>query len=126
MYTLLIVIHIIACLILIVAILLQSGRGGGLAGMFGGGGATQTIFGVRTPKFLTRLTTAAAIAFLLTCISLTILSSKRAKSLMPVVKETEVEVEESPLPEPAAQDIPEETQEEKPAESEAEPLVPQE
>ncbi|GAG92952.1 unnamed protein product, partial [marine sediment metagenome] len=38
MYTLLIVIHIIACLILISAILLQSGRGGGLAGMFGGGG----------------------------------------------------------------------------------------
>lgn len=81
--------------------------------MFGGGGATQTIFGVRTPKFLTRLTTAAAIAFLLTCISLTVLSSKRVKSLMP-------------LPEPAAQDLPEETQEEKPSESEAQPQTPQE
>jgi len=101
MYTLLIGIHIVACIILISAILLQSGRGGGLAGMFGGGGATQTIFGVRTPKFLTRLTTAAAIAFLSTCISLTVLSSRRAKSLIPIV-------------------------EAKPEESEAEPLVPQE
>ncbi len=121
MYSLLIVIHIIACIILISAILLQSGRGGGLAGMFGGGGASQTIFGVRTPKFLTRVTTAAAIAFLLTCISLTILSSRRVKSLMPGVKETELEteleVEESPLPEPVAQ-------EEKAEGSEAEPSLP--
>jgi len=121
MYSLIIAIHIIACIILISAILLQSGRGGGLAGMFGGGGASQTIFGVRTPKFLTRVTTAAAIAFLLTCISLTILSSRRGKSLMPGVKETEVEtgleVEESPLPEPTAQ-------EEKAEESEAEPSLP--
>ncbi|MBL7091842.1 MAG: preprotein translocase subunit SecG [Candidatus Omnitrophica bacterium] len=115
-------------MILITAILLQSGRGGGLAGMFGGGGAAQTIFGVRTPKFLTRLTTAAAVVFLLTCISLTVLSSKKVKSLMSGVKKAEVEtkVEESPLPQPPTQDVPEETQEEKPSESEAQPQTPQE
>ena len=82
MYALVIVIHIIACFILITAILLQSGRGGGLAGLFGAGGATQTIFGARASTFLTRATTVAAIAFLLSCITLTVFSSRRGKSLL--------------------------------------------
>ena len=83
MYGVVIVIHIIACFILIATILLQSGKGGGLAGLFGaGGGATQTIFGARASTFLTRATTVAAIAFLLSCITLTIFSSRRGKSLL--------------------------------------------
>ena len=81
MYILVIVIHVIACSILITAILLQSGKGGGLAGLFGSG-PTQTIFGARASTFLTRVTTAAAVAFLLTCISLTILSKGKSKSLL--------------------------------------------
>ncbi len=81
MYAAIIVIHIIACIILITAILFQSGRGGGLADLFGGG-SSQTIFGARASTFLTRATTAAAVAFLLTCISLTVFSSRKAKSLM--------------------------------------------
>ena len=89
MYAFIMVIHVIACLILITAILLQSGKGGGLAGLFGSG-TSQTIFGARASTFLTRLTTSAAIAFLLTCISLTVFSSRRVKSLMTGVKETAV------------------------------------
>ena len=81
MYTFVIIIHIIACLILIASILLQSGRGGGLTGLFGGG-STQTIFGSRASTFLTRATAVAAVAFLITCISLTIFSSRRGKSLL--------------------------------------------
>ncbi len=81
MYALVIVIHIIACFILIAAILLQSGKGGGLAGLLGGG-ESQTIFGSRASTFLTRLTTIAAIAFLLSCVSLTVISSQRGKSLL--------------------------------------------
>ena len=81
MYTLVIVIHIIACFILIASILLQSGRGGGLSGLFGGG-TTQTIFGARASTFLTRATTVAAVTFLLTCITLTVFSSRRGRSLL--------------------------------------------
>ncbi len=103
MYTLIIVIHIIACFILIASILLQAGRGGGLSDLFGGG-ASQTIFGTRTSTFLTRATTVAAIVFLLTCISLTILSGRRGRSLL----EGKTEVSE-------------ETPEEKTGGSEAEP-----
>lgn len=81
MYILVIIIHVIACIILITAILLQSGKGGGLAGLFGSG-PTQTIFGARASTFLTRATTVAAVAFLLSCISLTILSRGKGKSLL--------------------------------------------
>ena len=89
MYATIITIHIIACIILIAAILFQSGRGGGLADLFGGG-SSQTIFGARASTFLTRATTIAAITFLLTCISLTIFSSRRVKSLMSGVGQAEV------------------------------------
>lgn len=121
MYSLIIVVHVIACFILIAAILLQSGRGGGLSGLFGQG-SSQTIFGTRASTFLTRATTAAAIIFLLTCISLTIFSSRKLRSLMSGVKEPEV-VEEI-LPESQAQEAPEETQEERPGGSEAQPQIP--
>ena len=81
MYTFLIVIHIIACLVLIAVILLQAGRGGGLSEALGGG-TPQTIFGTKTTTFMTRATTICAIVFLLTCLSLGILSIRRGRSLM--------------------------------------------
>ncbi len=105
MYALVIVIHVIACIILITAILLQSGKGGGLAGLFGAG-PSQTIFGARASTFLTRVTTAAAIAFLLTCLSLTIFSSKRVRSLMADVKGINIQenIENSEAPTQPAQE----------------------
>ena len=60
------IIHVIVCLILILVVLLQSGKGADLAGAFGGGGS-QTAFGARgTATFLSKLTTGAAIVFMLT------------------------------------------------------------
>lgn len=76
-----ITIHVIACLILITSILLQSGRGSGLSDLFGGG-TSQTIFGTRISTFLTRITTTAAVVFLLTCLGLTIFSGRSARSLL--------------------------------------------
>lgn len=108
MYTLIIVIHVVACLFLIATILLQSGKGGGLAGLFGGGGTSQTIFGARASTFLTRATTAAAVGFLLTCITLTVLSSRKGKSLLEgkrALSEEVIEealIDEPILPEPEA------------------------
>ncbi|TFG56301.1 MAG: preprotein translocase subunit SecG, partial [Candidatus Aminicenantes bacterium] len=46
MSAIIIVLHIIVCLILIFAVLLQSGKAADLAGAFGGGGS-QTAFGGR-------------------------------------------------------------------------------
>ncbi len=58
--------HVIVCVILVLVVLLQSGKGADLAGAFGGG-ATQTAFGSRGPaSFLSKMTTVAAVVFMLT------------------------------------------------------------
>lgn len=63
MFWALIVIEIIVSVLLMVAILMQSSKGGGLAGTFGGG-QVGMMFGVRrTADFLTRATQVLAIIF---------------------------------------------------------------
>lgn len=65
-------VHLLVCFILIVSVLLQSGKGADLAGAFGGGGS-QTAFGSRGPAtFLSRLTTFAAITFMVTSLTLAV------------------------------------------------------
>jgi len=74
--TLLIIIHIIICFILIVAVLLQSGKSADLAGAFGGVGS-QTVFGPRgAGSFLSKITTICAILFMITSFGLWLTSSK--------------------------------------------------
>ncbi len=43
----LVVIHILVCILLIISILMQSSKGGGMAGVFGGGGNVGGVFGGR-------------------------------------------------------------------------------
>jgi len=75
MYGLLLVLHILICLSLVLVILLQSGKGGGLAGGAFGGTA-QTVFGGRgATDFLTRATMVLGGAFFLTSLALALLSS---------------------------------------------------
>jgi preprotein translocase subunit SecG len=63
-------IHVLACLFLIVVVLLQTGKGADMGAVFGGG--SQTLFGSSgAGNFLTKLTTATAIAFMLTSLFLT-------------------------------------------------------
>jgi preprotein translocase subunit SecG len=72
------VVHVVVCLILIVVVLLQHGKSADIAATFGGMGS-QTAFGPRgTATALSRLTTWCAIIFMLTSISLTIFSSRKA------------------------------------------------
>ena len=81
MFNFVMVIHIIASLVLILVILMQAGRGGGMSEMFGGA-STQTIFGTSVGQFLTKATAVCAVLFIITSLSLAVLSSKRSKSLM--------------------------------------------
>jgi preprotein translocase subunit SecG len=79
---LIIILHIIVCLILIFAVLLQSGKAADLAGAFGGGGS-QTAFGTRgTASLLSKLTTASAILFMLTSLGLWILTGREGSSVV--------------------------------------------
>ncbi|MGH7197651.1 MAG: preprotein translocase subunit SecG [Candidatus Omnitrophota bacterium] len=81
MYALLIIVHIFVCLVLIAVILLQAGRGGGLSEMIGGG-QPNTLFGTQTNVFMTRATEVCAVVFVITSLSLGILSIQRGKSLI--------------------------------------------
>ena len=78
---LLIVLHVVICFILIAVILLQAGRGQGLAGPSFTAGSVQSLFGTRAADFLTKATTVSAILFLFTCIGLDVIETQKSKSL---------------------------------------------
>jgi len=79
LYYAVLTVHVIVCVILVMVVLLQSGKGADLAGAFGGG-ATQTAFGSRGPaSFLTRMTTVVAIIFMLTSIGLSMMGNNRVE-----------------------------------------------
>lgn len=93
MYTVLIIIHVVASIFLIAVILLQAGRGGGLADSFGGS-QMQNLFGTKSTTVLAKMTAGCAIMFIITCLSLAIISSHRSKSLIDKFAIPDVNVEQ--------------------------------
>jgi preprotein translocase subunit SecG len=82
MSALIIALHVIVCLVLIFAFLLQSGKAADLAGAFGCGGSA-TAFGARgSASLLSKLTTGAAILFMITSLGLWILSGREGSSVV--------------------------------------------
>jgi len=77
METLVTIIHIMVCIFLVISVLLQAGKGGGMGAAFGGGGS-GSVFGGRGPAtFLQKMTTAVAFIFMLTSIVLAKFSTKK-------------------------------------------------
>jgi preprotein translocase subunit SecG len=77
MYTFLLVVHILACFTMVGVILLQSGKGAEIGAAFGG--SSQTLFGSRgAATFLSKVTVVAAVVFMLTALSLAVLSRERS------------------------------------------------
>ncbi|HEV8716555.1 MAG TPA: preprotein translocase subunit SecG [Candidatus Binatia bacterium] len=75
-YTLLIVIHVLSCIFLVTVVLLQQGKGADIGAVFGG--SSQTLFGSSgAGNFLTKLTSATAIIFMLTSLTLTYGAAKQ-------------------------------------------------
>jgi preprotein translocase subunit SecG len=71
MFAAMLSIHILVCVSLIVVVLLQSGKGGGLAGAFGGAGGVGAVFGGQAAAtFLTKATRYLAIGFMVTSLAL--------------------------------------------------------
>ena len=74
--------HVLICAFLILTVLLQSGKAGDLASAFGGAGS-QTAFGTRSAAtLLTKLTTFAAVSFMVTCLVLSGWSQRSTSSVM--------------------------------------------
>ena len=75
------IIHVSVCLFLMLVVLLQQGKGGGMGAAFGGG-ATQQVFGGRgAGNLLTRATAICAGIFMLTSVSLAYVSSSGDRDL---------------------------------------------
>jgi preprotein translocase subunit SecG len=80
MSTLITVVHIITCVLLVLVVLIQSGKGAEISASFAG--SSQTVFGSSGgANFFTRFTSVAAAIFMLTSLSLTIIQNKGRKSL---------------------------------------------
>jgi preprotein translocase subunit SecG len=98
MFTIITILHVIVCFALVLIVLLQAGKGAELGAAFGG--ASQTIFGsAGAMGFLSKLTTIAAVIFMITSLLLAFASSKRASSLMGErpVQSVPVESEKAPI-----------------------------
>jgi preprotein translocase subunit SecG len=96
-------IHILNCIGLIIVVLLQAGRGAGMAGVFGASSAGTQIFGGRgAGGFLGRLTAIMAIVFMITSVTLT-LARPTASKTRSVVREA---AEKAPAPPGGGTEIP--------------------
>lgn len=86
MHVLIILIHLIVCFALIAIVLLQTGKGASMGAMFGGAG-NQTLFGqTGASTFLGKATTVAAVIFMLTSLSLAVISKSGDKSVVSDMK----------------------------------------
>ena len=87
----LITLHVLVSAILISMVLLQKGKGADIGAAFGG--ASQTVFGPRgAASFMSKLTTGAAVLFMITSLGLAYQSSKRsASSVMEGVKQEQTQ-----------------------------------
>src|SRR5688500_16332795 len=78
MSTLITVLHVIVCLFLMLTVLLQSGKGGGMGGAFGGSNAGTVFGGSGASTFLRKLTAGAATVFMITSMVLAFIASHNA------------------------------------------------
>ena len=79
--TVIVVVHILVCIALILIVLLQAGKGAEMGAAFGG--ASQTIFGsAGAMGFLSKLTTVAAVIFMITSLLLTFSTTRKVSTIM--------------------------------------------
>jgi preprotein translocase subunit SecG len=95
-YAILIFVQLVISILLVIAILMQAAKGGGLAGI-GGGLTSSAMFGGRSAAtFLSRATTILAVLFMLNCLTLSVLS--KARTAPRSVTQTEEVQPISPVP----------------------------
>ena len=102
MYTFLLIIHVLVSLLLTLTILMQSSKGGGLSGTFGGAGGSSMFGGREAATFLSKLTTGLAVAFFVISIFIGFISIPRGEASSIIKREADKRVVPSAnLPVPA-------------------------
>jgi preprotein translocase subunit SecG len=82
LYYLLTSLYVFVCMVLLMVILLQQGKGGDMASAFGGG-SSQTAFGARGgATLLTKMTTVFAVLFMLGALALAIIGQRGPSSIV--------------------------------------------
>ncbi len=90
--------YVVICLVLLMSILLQQGKGGDIASAFGGSGS-QTAFGARAgATLLTRITTVTAVLFMVGSIGLGILWQRGGSSSVVSGKAAPISAPAKPAP----------------------------
>ncbi|MCC6988109.1 MAG: preprotein translocase subunit SecG [Acidobacteria bacterium] len=81
-YYLFVTLYVVSCLVLMIVILLQQGKGGDIANAFGGG-SSQAVFGARTgATLLTKVTAGLTVAFMSLALLLAIWGSRGTGSVV--------------------------------------------
>src|SRR3954471_22015981 len=80
MVTLITIIHVFVCFFLILVVLLQAGKGGGMGIAFGSSTSSQVFGGRGAGSFLEKLTAGTAIVFMFTSITLAYFASQTDSS----------------------------------------------
>ncbi len=110
MDTLITIVHVLVCFLLVGIVLLQHGKGADVGASFGG--SSQSLFGSEGPvPLLNKITTAVAVIFMITSITLAYISANRSTGsvmselLREQPAQTEQKAEETEqIPMPAVQE----------------------
>ncbi|HPC73425.1 MAG TPA: preprotein translocase subunit SecG [Syntrophales bacterium] len=94
------IIHVAVCVILILVVLLQRGKGADMGAAFGG--SSQTLFGSAGPgTFLGKITTLIAVVFMLTSLWLAYFATHKGSTVMEGAAKAPIG-DTAPLPAPPA------------------------
>lgn len=103
MFTAILVVHVIVSVLLVMVVLLQSGRGAELGAAFGSVG--QATFGRGRPTFLSKFTTSMAVIFMTTSLTLAFLSNEQPRQsvVAPTGSEESAPASMAPVPLPQSE-----------------------
>lgn len=123
MYTFVIAFYLFICVALVMSILLQSAKGEGLAGAFGGSAMTGTVFGGRgAATFLSRATTFLGATFMLMALAMAFMNPSTGASSLRGTSAVEEAVRDGQIPATQAPPITQGQQPGQPAADQATPI----
>ena len=96
MGTLILTLHVVACIVLVVLVLLQSGKEG--MGVIFGGGSSSLFGSSGAGGILVKLTAFIAVLFIVTSLSYNVITSAKSPEESVVDKVNAVQIDEPPAP----------------------------